>query len=224
MYHPHGKNLVQHVEINRPLTEKEVIMKINSINQSPASSTLSPISTDSSREISSKDKTQLLRTTILSSELESELSSSKTLMEGISKLLDCLPRRSSEFPDFWVDMQDTFEEREGADAIEHEFSRDLSHLKNKGAQLLLDLKGAPDSLQKNQEIDKLTTFLRKENARIIDAHEKYLSTHHQGVSSNSDELSAITKNVIEHTSKLDALAATIQNSTTSLQSTPTRPR
>lgn len=191
------------------------MMSINSIHQGPAASPLSPVGTASPREISSQDKTQLLRTTILSEKLDSELASAKALVEDASKLLHPLPPRSNEFPNFWADMSDTGQEREGLDAIEHE----LSHLKTKGSQLMLDLKLSPNTAEKEQEIQKLTTFLQTEHTRIADAKTMtlFIQLQREQANSHSVDLSAFSKGVTDQTQKLTALTTTILDSTPTIQ-------
>lgn len=192
-------------------------MSINSIHQGPVVSPFSPVGTTSLREISSQEKIQLLRTTILSEKLDSELASSKALMEDASKLLNGVPPKSNDFPNFWADMHDTFEERQGLDAIEHEYSRDLSHLRSKGSQMMLYLERSPNSPTRDSEIQKLTKFMQTEQTRITERRTMNLFIHlqHQGQNSNSVDLSAFSKGVTDQTHKLRALTATLQNSTPS---------
>lgn len=191
------------------------MMSINSIHQGPAASALDPFGTASPREISSQDKTQLLRTTILSEKLDSELASAKALMEDASKLLHSLPPKSDEFPNFWADMSDTVLEKEGLDAIEQQ----LSHLKTKGSQMMLYLKLSPGSAAKDQEIQKLTTFLQKEHTRISHAQTMnlFLQLQREEANSHSIDLSVFSKGVTDQTQKLTALTTTLLNSTPTIQ-------
>ena len=111
---------------------------------------------------------------------------SLVLEEGLGSRLDALKAITSKTPStassidaklasFWDGMLDTFEERSGLEAIEHDRGRDLSYLRSHGRQLESAISQMPNGPEKDAAASKLSTFIAKNESRIERQYQRALA-------------------------------------------------
>ena len=75
---------------------------------------------------------------------------------------------------FWSDMVDTFEERSGKEAVQHDYDRDMSFLLNKASQLNKTISGM-NSWSAANKSEQLHDFVVREKTRIESQYERGMS-------------------------------------------------
>lgn len=155
-----------------------------------------------STELSSSSRTQetaqakqALFSLALEEKLQNELDELKNQYAASASI-------TSKLANFWSGMLDTFEERTGLDAVEHDHSRDLSYLKSKGSHLQGEIDKMPPGPAREAATATLQDFLAREESRIEKRYQQELNGLEPGIIS-TPFLSPRAENVRQMTSLLE---------------------
>lgn len=138
---------------------------------------------------------QALFSLYLEEKLQNELGELKNQYGAFSSI-------ASKLANFWSDMLDTFEERTGLDAVEHDHSRDLSYLKSKGSRLQGEIDKMPPGPAREAATATLQNFLAREESRIEKRYQQELKGLEPGIIS-APFLGPRPENVRQMTSLLE---------------------
>ena len=126
--------------------------------------------------------------------------------------------------DFWKSMNDTMEEREGLEAVEHDHARDSGYLNMRGAEIKREVMQMPEGEGRDRAMAKLEKFLTSEMSRVESRYQRGLASFGAGNESQGYSLqSAFSEPVPQPKIPIrevggQAMTADLQSSAVQLQS------